>query len=108
MSTAFRLAAVCAIVLSGVFAVRTGLWPSSSKPTTVADAGEIGVVNLVSKTDKLRIVDDSEKKVVNIEPIHTPSFDANAKAQLEPERETHRRRTTHRHWHRGSRGNRRP
>ena len=108
MWTAVRLASVCAIGLSGVIALRTGLVPPPSKPVTVSDPDDVVLVSLVSKADKLPVVDEDEKKVVNAERIHLPALDANAKAPIAAERETEDRRgATRRHWNRGSRHKRR-
>jgi len=105
MWTAIRFVAVCAVALSSVIALRSTLLPAPPAPTAGGNADDIVLVNLETKQDKLPTVDENKKMIVNVERIRLASpLQANAKAEPEPNRETHhRRRVVHRHWHHASR-----
>jgi hypothetical protein len=105
MWTAVRLGAVCAIALSSVIALRSTFLPAPPAPTAGGNADDIVLVNLEAKQDKLPTVDENETKIVSVERIRLASpLQANAKAEAEPNRETHhKRRIVHPHRHHASR-----
>lgn len=106
MWTAIRLLTVCVLGVSGLFALRSGL-PSHSPrpppPETHAEANDVAVAGLITRTDDPPTVDLNEKKIVTIERFHVDvaALDANEKTSPEPEAEAHHRRHQHHYrWHR--------
>ena len=104
MWTAVRLLTVCALGISGLFALRWGLPSHShrpSPPTIQSDANHTVLASPVSQTDGFPTVDADEKKIVTVEKIHLATLDANDKAPPEAKIKVHHRLHFHHHrWHR--------
>jgi hypothetical protein len=102
MWTAVRLLTVCALGLSGLFALRWGLPSDSRRPSPPSIQVDATVLaRPVSQTDVLPTVDVDEKKIVTVEKIHLAALDANDKAPPEAKTKVHHRLHFHHYrWHR--------
>jgi hypothetical protein len=112
MWTAVRLLTVCLVGVSGLFALRSGLPSQRPRPPPAAirtGAENVAPVSLINETDDPPTADEIEKKIVTVERFHVDVIDvtalrANAKADPQPERQTHyRRHAHHRRLYRGKR-----
>lgn len=103
MWTAVRLLAVCALGVSGLFALRSGL-PSHQKrppppPIIHADIGafDVAAVTLVTEEDNPPSTDENSKKVVTVEKVRVAALNANDQAPSQPEAKPYRRPHLHSH-----------
>jgi len=111
MWTAVRLFAVCALGVSGLYALRSGLPPRQTPPRVLAvpaAANDVAPNNLITTSgDPPLEVDEVGSKVINVEAIHVEPIRLNPLQAYDEapapktKRVTHyRRQVHHRHWHR--------